>query len=418
MKKAKDILTSNNVVRAVLGLAILLTLIAVALVLSRHIGGGRGYSESVYKSLVTVESGDTLSKILLGQGFTNNDVLQIAKVLKSDADITSLRADNDKIEFVRTDENSPVSKIVIIPSPWRQVELTCGDAGQWQCKTVDIERDTRVVYRAGEILDGDSFYLAGMRAGIPAGILAEVYDLLAFEMDFERDVRAGQKFSVLYEENFSNGKKIDNGRVLAVEFEALRGNVKMYRFKKSDGKTGYYDENGNGAIKSLKRTPINNAKVTSSFSNSRKHPVLGYTRAHKGVDFRASTGTPIPAAGAGRVVARSYNRGHGNYVKIRHNGSYETLYAHMSRFAKGVVVGTTVKQGQTIGYVGSTGLSTGPHLHYEIIKDGKHVNPMTVKLPAINNLDKEDKKKFLEYRKALDKGMGQLSKNPNWFIQL
>lgn len=418
MKKAKDILTSNNVVRAVLGLAILLTLIAVALVLSRHIGGGRGYSESVYKSLVTVESGDTLSKLLLAQGFTNNDVLQIAKVLKSDADITSLRADNDKIEFVRTDENSPVSKIVIIPSPWRQVELTCGDAGQWQCKTVDIERDTRVVYRAGEILDGDSFYLAGMRAGIPAGILAEVYDLLAFEMDFERDVRAGQKFSVLYEENFSNGKKIDNGRVLAVEFEALRGNVKMYRFKKSDGKTGYYDENGNGAIKSLKRTPINNAKVTSSFSNSRKHPVLGYTRAHKGVDFRASTGTPIPAAGAGRVVARSYNRGHGNYVKIRHNGSYETLYAHMSRFAKGVVVGTTVKQGQTIGYVGSTGLSTGPHLHYEIIKDGKHVNPMTVKLPAINNLDKEDKKKFLEYRKILDKGMEQLSKNPNWFIQL
>ena len=418
MKKAKDILTSNNVVRAVLGLAILLTLIAVALVLSRHIGGGRGYSENVYKSLVTVESGDTLSKLLLAQGFTNNDVLQIAKVLKSDADITSLRADNDKIEFVRTDENSPVSKIVIIPSPWRQVEITCGDAGQWQCKTVDIERDTRVVYRAGEILDGDSFYLAGMRAGIPAGILAEVYDLLAFEMDFERDVRAGQKFSVLYEENFSNGKKIDNGRVLAVEFEALRGNVKMYRFKKSDGKTGYYDENGNGAIKSLKRTPINNAKVTSSFSNSRKHPVLGYTRAHKGVDFRASTGTPIPAAGAGRVVARSYNRGHGNYVKIRHNGSYETLYAHMSRFAKGVVVGTTVKQGQTIGYVGSTGLSTGPHLHYEIIKDGKHVNPMTVKLPAINNLDKEDKKKFLEYRKILDKGMEQLSKNPNWFIQL
>lgn len=418
MKKAKDILTSNNVVRAVLGLAILLTLIAVALVLSRHIGGGRGYSEGVYKSLVTVESGDTLSKILLDQGFTNNDVLQIAKVLKSDADITSLRADSDKIEFVRTDEKAPVSKIVIIPSPWRQVELTCGDAGQWQCKTVDIERDTRVIYRAGEILDGDSFYLAGMRAGIPAGILAEVYDLLAFEMDFERDVRAGQKFSVLYEENFSNGEKIDNGRVLAIEFEALRGNVKMYRFKKADGKTGYYDENGNGAIKSLKRTPINNAKVTSSFSNSRKHPVLGYTRAHKGVDFRASTGTPIPAAGAGRVVARSYNKGHGNYVKIRHNGSYETLYAHMSRFAKGVVVGTTVKQGQTIGYVGSTGLSTGPHLHYEIIKDGKHVNPMTVKLPAINNLDKEDKKKFLEYRKVLDEGIERLSKNPNWFIQL
>ena len=267
-------------------------------------------------------------------------------------------------------------------------------------------------------MDGDSFDLAGARAGIPDGILAEVYDLLAFEMDFERDVRAGQKFSVLFEENYADGKKVDNGRVLAVQFEALRGNVKMYRFKTADGKTGYYDENGNGAIKSLKRTPINNAKVTSSFSTSRKHPVLGYTRAHKGVDFRASTGTPIPSAGAGRVVARGYNSGHGNYIKIRHNASYETLYAHMSRFAKGVVVGTTVKQGQTIGYVGSTGLSTGPHLHYEIIKDGKHVNPMTVKLPAISNLGKADKEKFLEYRKTLDSGIEQLSKHPDWFIQL
>lgn len=417
MKKAKDIITSGRAVYAILVLAVLLTVIAVGLVVFRHMGT-ESSSDSEHKSLVIVESGDTLSKLLLDQGFTNNDVLQIAKVLKSDADITSLRADNDKIEFIRLDEAEPVSKIVIIPSPWRQVEITCTDAGEWQCKTVDIERDTRAVYKTGEILDGDSFYLAGMRAGIPAGILAEVYDLLAFEMDFERDVRAGQKFSVLYEENFSEGKKVDNGRVLAVEFEALRGNVKMYRFKKSDGKTGYYDENGNGAIKSLKRTPINNAKVTSSFSNSRKHPVLGYTRAHKGVDFRASTGTPIPAAGAGRVVARGYNKGHGNYIKIRHNGSYETLYAHMSRFAKGVVVGTNVKQGQTIGYVGSTGLSTGPHLHYEIIKDGKHVNPMTVKLPAISNLGKEDKEKFLEYRKVLDDGIEQLEKHPDWFIQL
>jgi murein DD-endopeptidase MepM/ murein hydrolase activator NlpD len=296
--------------------------------------------------------------------------------------------------------------------------LTCDNSGAWNCKTVDIERDTRAVYRSGEIQDGDSFYLAGQRAGIPAGILVDVYDLLAFEMDFERDVRAGQKFSVLYEENFSEGKKIDNGRVLAVSFEALRGNVQMYRFRKADGTSGYYDAEGNGAIKSLKRTPINNAKVTSKFSNKRKHPVLGYTRAHKGVDFRASTGTPIPAAGAGRVVARGYNRGHGNYIKLRHNGSYETLYAHLSKFVKNVKVGTNVRQGQTIGYVGSTGMSTGPHLHYEIIKDGKHVNPMTVKLPAISNLGSADKKNFLEYRKKLDEGIAELAKNPKMFIQL
>lgn len=418
MKKAKDILNINNIARAVVVLAVILVVIALVLFLTRNNGVGSDSNDDGYRSIVVVSSGDTLSKLLTEQGFSNAQVLEIAKVLKSDADITSLRADSDKIEFVRSEEDAPVSKVVIVPSPWRQIEVTCNAEGQWQCQTIDIKPDTRVVYRQGEILDGDSFYLAGARAGIPDGILAEVYDLLAFEMDFERDVRAGQKFSVLFEENYANGEKIDNGRVLAIQFEALRGNVKMYRFKKADGKTGYYDENGNGAIKSLKRTPINNARVTSSFSTSRKHPVLGYTRAHKGVDFRASTGTPIPSAGAGRVVARGYNSGHGNYIKIRHNASYETLYAHMSRFAKGVVVGTTVKQGQTIGYVGSTGLSTGPHLHYEIIKDGKHVNPMTVKLPAISNLDKKDKERFIEYRKVLDDGMEHLSKNPDWFIQL
>ncbi len=417
MKKAKDIITTTNLTRIVLALATLLSLIAIFLVGTHHTPS-QMHNRNECTSVVVVSSGDTLSELLLAQGLSHNDVNEIASVLKKDAGISGLRADRDKLEFVRPDDNSPVSKIVVVPSPWRQVELTCGESGAWNCNTVDVERDTRAVWRGGEILDGDSFYLAGQRAGIPAGILIEVYDLLAFEMDFERDVRAGQKFWVLYEENFSDGNKIDNGNVLAVSFQALRGNVQMYRFKKSDGTTGYYDENGNGAIKSLKRTPINNAKITSNFSKKRKHPVLGFTRAHKGVDFRASTGTPIPAAGAGRVIARSYNRGHGNFVKIRHNGSFETLYAHMSRFAKGVNVGTTVRQGQTIGYVGSTGYSTGPHLHYEIIKDGVHVNPMTVKLPAISNLGKEDKKKFLEYREILDDGIKKLEKHPSLYIQL
>ncbi len=421
MEKAKNILTSNKFVRVVLWLAAIFALGAIVTVLVfGHRVGDAPVNNSVQEEalVVNVTAGDTLSKLLSDQGLGHNDINAIAKVLKSDAGITGLRADRDKIEFVRNGtENSP-SKITVVPGPWRRVELTCDDSGAWKCNAVDIERDTHLVYRQGEILDGDSFYLAGMRADIPAGILAEVYDLLAFEMDFERDVRAGQKFSVVYEENYSNGQRIDNGAVVEVSFDALRGNVKMYRFRKSDKTVGYYDPNGNGAIKSLKRTPINNAKVTSSFSTRRKHPVLGFTRAHKGVDFRAPTGTPIPAAGAGRVVARGFNRGHGNFVKIRHNGSFETLYAHMSKFAKNVKVGTVVKQGQIIGYSGSTGLSTGPHLHYEIIKDGKHVNPMTVKLPAINNLDAENKKKFLEYRETLDKAIAELAKKPGAFIQM
>ena len=420
MKKAKDIITTKFLSRLVWVLAVALTLVAIALVLTARRVGKQVVVATTdeCKTVVMVASGDTLGKLLAAQGLSHSDITSIANVLKSDAGITTLRADNDKIEFVRPTDSDPVSKIVIVPSPWRQVELTCNDQGGWSCNTVDIERDTHAVYRTGEIKDGDSFYLAGMRAGIPAGILADVYDLLAFEMDFERDVRAGQKFSVLFEENYKDGEKMGNGRVLAVSFDALRGRVSMYRFKKADGTTGYYDENGNGAIKSLKRTPINNAKVTSNFSSGRKHPILGFTRAHKGVDFRAATGTPIPAAGAGRVIARGYNRGHGNYVKLRHNGSYETLYAHLSKFAKGVNVGTAVRQGQIIGYAGSTGMSTGPHLHYEIIKNGVHVNPLTVKLPAISSLGDADKKKFLEFRKVVDLGIEQLSANPDMYIQL
>ncbi len=420
MEKAKNILNPNRLTKVVLGLALLLTAVAVVLVLTRPRIADRVVSGAASNctSTVAVASGDTLGQLLSAQGLNARDIETIAATLKKDAGISTLRADSDKIEFRRPRADAPVHQVVLIPSPWRQVELTCVGDGMWECKTVDIERDTRVVYRSGEIKDGDSFFVAGQRAGIPAGILADVYDLLAFEMDFERDIRAGQKFGVMYEENYFDGAKVDNGRVLAVSFEALRGNVKMYRFRKSDGTTGYYDEDGNGAIKSLKRTPINNARVTSSFNLRRKHPVLGYTRAHKGVDFRASTGTPIPAAGAGRVVARSYNRGHGNYVKIRHNGSYETLYAHMSKFAKGVVVGTNVRQGQTIGYVGSTGMSTGPHLHYEIIKNGKHVNPMTVKLPAISNLGAAEKERFLKFRAVVDDAIGQLADHPDMFIQL
>lgn len=420
MKKVKEYLNTNVLTKIVIALAVLLTLVALFLVIthSAPINDNKHNVADTSKSVVMVSAGDTLSGILAKQGLSGAQIREIVGALKAQAGITGLRADRDKIEFVRVSESAPVDKIVVIPSPWRQVELTCDDKGAWQCNTIDIERDTRAVYKSGVILDGDSFYLAGMRAGIPAGILADVYDLLAFEMDFERDVRAGQKFSVLYEENFSSGAKVDNGHVLAVSFDALRGNVKMYRFKKSDGSIGYYDEKGNGAIKSLKRTPINNAKVTSSFSTRRKHPVLGFTRAHKGVDFRAPTGTPIPAAGAGRVVKKGYNSGHGNFIRIRHNGSFETLYAHMSKFKSGVNVGTTVRQGQIIGFAGSTGLSTGPHLHYEIIKDGHHVNPLTVKLPAINNLDTKNKEKFLEYRKALDEGIDYLADHPNLFIVL
>jgi len=411
MKKVKHIITENRLAQ----ITILLVLLIITVIITTS-----GYNKSdlqLCNQQVIVNSGDTLYDLLSGQGISPLEIQTIAKVLKSGAGISGLRADSDKIIFSRIHDNAPISKIILIPNPWKQIELSCND-GEWSSNILEIKPDTRAVYKFGEIHDGDSFYSAGLRAGMPSSVLADVYDLLSFEIDFERDVRAGQKFSVMYEENYSSAQKIDNGNVVSISFDALRGNVKMYRFKKSDGKIGYYDENGNGAIKSLKRTPINNARVTSGFSMHRKHPVLGYTRAHKGVDFRASTGTPIPSSGDGVVVARSYNGGHGNFIKIRHNGTFQTLYGHLSRFVNNVKVGTHVKQGQIIGYAGMTGLATGPHLHYEVIKNGQNVNPLTVKLPAIDNLSTSDKNRFLSVRKLLDSSKEKIIKNPNLFIQM
>ena len=417
VKSCKRVCDVHILSRIVLIVAVVLMVVAVG-VLFFYKPVRTAVFSTEHHTVVTVQSGDTLSKILTEQGFAIRDINTISQNLKKDADFTTLRAGRDKFDFVRPKEGEPISKVIIENGPWNKIEIDCGTPDFWQCQKIEIERDTRIAYREGEIAKGSSFYLSAMDAGIPEGIVLDVYDLLAFEMDFERDIRAGQKFYVLYEENFASDKKVDNGHVLAVSFDALRGNVQMYRYVKPNGHAGYYDQNGNGAIKSLKRTPINNAKITSKFSGGRKHPVLGYTRAHKGVDFRAPTGTPIPAAGAGRVIARSFNRGHGNFVKIRHNGTFETLYAHMSKFAKGVNVGTVVRQGQIIGYSGSTGLSTGPHLHYEVIKNGVHVNPMTVKLPAIDNLDAENKKLFAQRKAILETTINSLKANPKQIVRL
>lgn len=390
-------MNTNRLAQIILLIALLLTTIAISLVLTNK---KNLIGQHFVKEEIVIKQGDTLTKLLSENGLSATEIDEISKILKKDADVTILRADSDKI-VLKKDKENIIKKIVIIPSNWKHIELK-KENGAWCSKIINIDKNIRFVYKTGEIQEGDSFYLAGLRAEIPAGILAEVYDLLAFEMDFERDVRAGQDFSVLYEENYSGDNKVENGRVIAVSFQALRGKIKMYRFKRKDEKIGYYDADGTSAIKTLKRTPINNAKVSSSFNMNRKHPILGFTRAHKGVDFRAPMGTPIPSAGSGRVIARGFNKGHGNFIRVRHNGSFDTLYAHLSRFVKSVGVGTAVKQGQIIGYVGMTGLATGPHLHYEIIRDGRHVNPMTVKLPTISSLKSEDKEKFEDIRKQID----------------
>ncbi|MDR0449471.1 MAG: peptidoglycan DD-metalloendopeptidase family protein [Rickettsiales bacterium] len=367
---------------------------------------------------IPVKQGDTLGSLLGNFGLPHNEIVEIDRTIKKDAKIRSLSAGKDILRVYKRDD-SPIERIVLNCGPLRQINVGRDESGQWRASVLDRMPEVRIVRREGTIKDGDSFYAAGQRAGIPLGVITEVYDLFSFEIDFERDVRAGQSFYVLYEEFWTGGQRIATGSVVFAEFDTLRGKTKMYRFKKSDGKAGYYDANAKGAIKSLKRTPINNARVSSSFTLNRRHPVLGFNRAHRGVDFRAGHGTPIPSAGAGRVVRKGYDTGYGNFIQIRHGGSFETLYAHMSGFARGVGVGTYVRQGQIIGYVGSTGLSTGPHLHYEIIQSGVKVNPMSVKLPAIDNLAGKDVGAFFIERDIIDAHMKKLRPNdPKSYIKM
>ena len=417
MKKQKKSSLELSRPRKIILSAVFIALMTLAsvLVLTRAIHQAPDLTSKGFETRHEVKSGDTLSGILAPY-LPRTDIMEIANLLRRGAGVRNLRADADIVRVNGDCKTAPPNKVTIQSGPWRRIEFVRNDEG-WSHATVDVERQVRLVLRQGEILDGDSFYLAGLRAGIPSSVLADAYDLLAFEMDFERDVRVGQRFHILYEENFSEGEFVNTGSVVALAFDAgRRGVISMYRFVRSNGRAGYYDENGGGAIKSLKRTPINNARVTSGFSGSRKHPVLGFTRAHRGVDFRAAHGTPIPSAGAGRVVKRGWDNGYGNYVRIRHNASYETLYAHMSRFHPNVKVGTQVRQGQIIGYVGSTGLSTGPHLHYEIIKNGRHVNPMTVKLPAIDNLSGDCKTEFLALRPKIDAAIELMKTHPTMVV--
>lgn len=369
---------------------------------------------------VEVKSGDTLSSILSEFNVSGKDAAEIATLLKK-ADHPHLRPNLDTLKVITkgSDDKMSVDKLTLEEGPWKSLIITKNDKNLWVLETVENEKQVRVVRKDGEIQSGDSFYYAGVRNEIPMSVLSNMYDLLSFDIDFERDVHVGQKFSVLYEEYYNEkGYFVGTGSIVYLSYGARTGDINMYRYKNKKGNFGYYDDNGKGAQKSLKKTPINNAKVTSKFNLKRKHPVLGYTRAHRGVDFRASTGTPIPAAGAGKIVKKTRDRGYGNYIRIRHNGTYETLYGHMSAFKKGVNVGSYVRQGQIVGYVGSTGMSTGPHLHYEIIKNGVKVNPMTIKLPSIDNLANNEKPDFLAFKSKIDQNFAILGRYPKMFVQL
>ncbi len=246
-----------------------------------------------------------------------------------------------------------------------------------------------------------SLYMAGTQEGVPAAVLVELIRIFSWDVDFQRDIRKGDSFELMYERFFDeNGELVHNGRILFASLTLGAERHAMYLFE-SDKGADYFDDKGQAARKALLRTPINGARLSSGFGR-RRHPILGYSKMHRGIDFAAPTGTPILAGGDGVIEYSGLNGGYGKYIRIRHANGYSTAYAHMSRHAKGMRKGRRIRQGQVIGYVGSTGRSTGPHLHYEILVKGRHTNPLQVRMPSGRKLDDAEQQRFLVVKRSLD----------------
>ena len=266
------------------------------------------------------------------------------------------------------------------------------DQDKFISKQIEKNFKKNVVYK--ETVITNSLYNSAVDLGIKPNIIIEFARLYGFQVDFQRDVWKDDSFQIIYEEFVNeNDKVIDTGEIIFASLNLQNTDLRLYKYEFKKDKVDYFDENGKSIRKTLMKTPINGARLSSSYGK-RKHPILGYTKMHTGTDFAAPTGTPIMASGDGKVTKAGWCGGGGNCVKIKHNSTYQTVYAHMSKFGRGIKKGVRVKQGQIIGYVGSTGLSTGPHLHYEVIENGKKINSQKLKLPSGKILKGEERKKF------------------------
>ena len=253
----------------------------------------------------------------------------------------------------------------------------------------------------------NNLYSSAVSSGVEPNIIVEFARIFGFEVDFQRDIRKGDWFEIFYEKFEDDNKKVrDTGKIIYASMYVNGEEINLYNFRYKN-EEDYFDIKGKSITKSLMKTPINGARLSSSFG-MRKHPILGYNKMHRGTDFAAPSGTPIMASGSGTVTRARWCGGGGNCVKIKHNSTYETIYAHMKAFAKGIKEGRKVKQGQIIGYVGSTGLSTGPHLHYEVIVNGKKVNSQKLKLPSGKTLKGDERKQFELDRIKIDLKLAEL----------
>ena len=341
---------------------------------------------TIVERSVSITSGDTLMAVITRSGSDRATAHAAITALAKQYNPRRLRPGQklsllfDPLRDGATPNRPSLVRLAFAASTEQEIQVILNERGQFISKTIHKPLKTRLL-RADATID-DSLYLAAERAGMPARMIVELIRLYSFDVDFQRDIQPGDRFEVLFEAYYGeHGELAKYGDILYAKLRVRNTNLPLYRFATKDGGADYFNKSGHSVRKALMKTPVDGARLTSGFGR-RTHPILGYAKMHQGIDFGAPKGTPVMAAGSGVVEAAGRNGAYGKYLRIRHNGHYKTAYAHLSAFNRGIKRGARVRQGQIVAYVGSTGRSTGSHLHYEILFDGKRINPLRLNLPT------------------------------------
>jgi murein DD-endopeptidase MepM/ murein hydrolase activator NlpD len=355
--------------------------------------------------------GETFNNILTKYEIPIKEINKVKKILSKKNNLNKLK-NNQIIKFtLDIAESKTIIELIYPISITKKVKIIRNlNTDKFSYKEVITNLSKKIIYKEGRILQ--SLYQSATNLKIQPNIIIEFARIYGFEIDFQRDIRKNDTFQILYEVFEDEKEKIfETGKIVYCNITIKGKKNELYYFLNKNSE-GHYDKSGRSAKKALMKTPINGARLSSPYGK-RKHPILGYKKMHRGTDFAAPMGTPVMASGNGTVIRARWCGGGGNCIKIKHNSVYSTVYAHLSKFASKIKEGRKVKQGQVIGYVGSTGMSTGPHLHYEVIKNGKKINSQKLKLPSGKNLTGIERKEFEIKKIKIDVLKSEIISNQN-----
>ncbi|MDX8388220.1 MAG: peptidoglycan DD-metalloendopeptidase family protein [Ghiorsea sp.] len=356
-----------------------------------------------------VQSGDTAGAVLTRLGFP---MVEVANMINAAKPVYPLKSVYIGHQFIRIDKEDSI-EVTYQVNAEQQLSLKNIAEKEWQVQLESRDLVTRTVVVEGII--NDSLFYDAAKAGLGDSLTIKLVDMFAWDIDFVRDLRKGDSFKVMYEESYDDAGKRVGYTILAAEFINKGHTYTGIRFENKQGDIEYYNDEGKNLRKTYLKSPVKYSRISSRFTTSRKHPVLGYTRAHRGVDYAAKSGTPIRAVGDGKIVYKGWKSGYGRFIEIRHNnGIHSTAYAHMRKYGKGMRKGKRVHQGQIIGYVGMSGLATGPHLHFEFRSRGRAVNPLKIKHKSANPVAKTEMTAFRLKAKSLLRLMAIQSQANAW----